>query len=156
MKIFFKSIGQVLVALLFMTLVSATILFTLFFLNKSIEFLNLEKGLTKAAWTYFHFIAIFLIFWLAKTFTIMYNLDKAAQSLKTRKAFYYISGIILALFIAIFFSVIDNKITNIDFTKAIYYFTVILLPLLIGIFNGFIKLSKMTKEKIWQLKRHIN
>lgn len=156
MKTFFNSIGKLLIALLFMALISTILFFTLFFLNRSIQFLNLEEGLAKAAWTYFHFIAISLMFWLAKTFTIIYNVNKPAESLKKRKALYYGSGVILALSIAIFFNRINDEITNINFTNAVYYFIVILLPLLIGIFYGFIKLSKMTKEEKWQLKRDIN
>ena len=156
MKTFLNSIGQLLISLLVMALITAIILFTLFSFYKSIEFLNLEEGLTKAVWTYFHFIAIFMIFWIAKTFTIIYNLDRNDQGIKKQKILYSILGIILALFISIFFSrIIDNEITNIDFTNAVYYFTVILLPLFIGFSYGFIKLSKMTKDEKWKLKKDI-
>ena len=151
-------IGLLLIALLFMALI-AIIGFALIsaftFINKGTESLNLQEGLTKALLAYIHFIAIFMIFWVAKTLTLIYNIESTTLNLKKRKILYYISAIIISSFISIFLNRVDHYDKNIDFTNAVYYFAVILPCILIGIYYGFLKLSNSTDDERREIKKNI-
>ena len=111
------------------------------------EYFKLESSFSRIAWAYFHFAAIYGLYWLSYFISIYCKVNGYGVTGKYQNHFIYTFSI-LAILLCSYVLSQGEEISKIErLNNAITIFCIMILPWIIGIFQGIKKEAKMTIEE---------
>jgi len=135
---------------IFLLLLPMTLLITF---GLGIQYFRLESSFSRIGWAYFHFAAIYGLYWLSFFISITCKENGYGVTGKYQNHFIYIFSILVVLLCSYVLSQSDETSKIERLNNAITIFCIMILPCIIGIYQG-LKEAKMTNEEKRKIKNN--